>query len=1008
MLSNNSLSSIDVSNNTKLTSLSASVSNLNSVDNIIGIENIKSQLKYLSVSYSNLTEINPSEFPNLTTLNLYHNNLSSIDVSQNVALKELDLGDNSLSSIDLSTNTILTRLELYNNNLSSINVSQNPVLTTLDLSRNKLSNIDVSKNTALTYLNLYDNNFDKRYSSIDKNITIEKPSVITAYPNDTQYNIENPSIATYDDGVVEMVTPGNTKLNITYKVSNSKTFTVNYDINFIGITSSYYTIDNENKTIDAKGEVLNNINTWSFSITPYGYSLNKNNDKLEIKDSSGNVIDTYTLKNYALYKLQSSLYTINDEEKTIDANNNLAHYSYILISPSEFRINQNNDKLEIKDSSGNVIDTYKFINYSKYKLNSSTYTIDDNNKTIDAKGNIFAINNIWINSSGQYDRRQNENIIEILDSDKNVVDSYEIINERQKDEDAYLKAGFKDKNLYAWVVACFVGIDGFEEVPMYKDYLLTEEEIQSITGFVVVNQDITDTTGLEKLTNLIDIALINTNIESIDLSKYSELYTLVIRNGRLTSLDVSKNTNLQYIDVAYNNISKITGLDKLEGLYALIAYNNNLSNLYVSKTTNLELLMVSNNPLSNTLYMLKGKEIDYKKDFKLNEAYDIKYDVVDTNVVTYKVNKLKALKEGISNIYLSNENIYVYKPELWDKNIACNYLFDQKACEEIENINEEEALLPYIINQEIKVYDITSKEYKIDKDKKTIDALNKDFDASKINLTLNGLTGTLEDDKFIIKDKEVIVDTYTVTNIKKVIKEEVVSDSSNGTKVKPSDKVIEKLEERKEKAEEKLEDIIIEGKNVSLATLLLVKGKDRNIVVKQDGMTITINGKDIDKVTGNLDLGYELKVLKESIIYNEVKDKVNNGIVLSFKSNSNLPGKVLISIDVTDTIKKNAGTKNLRLYGYKNGELTLVADKINLNNNKLSFYINKLGNYVLTNNEINKKNVDIDSSMYKENNELSKDISNKKLIIPIVIFILLIILGIIGYVRYKKNKDKND
>ncbi len=1008
LFSNENLSSVDLSSNTALTTLNLSSNNLTSVD-----LSHNTTLTSLNLGYNyNLSSIDLSHNEALTSLNLYSNRkLSSIDLSKNTSLTSLYLYNNNLSSIDLSHNEALKELEVTNNNLSSIDLSHNTALTKLNLYNNNLTSIDLSHNAALTWLNLNNNKFGIEYSSIGNNITIEEPNVITAYPDDTKYSIEDASIATYNDGIIKKVAPGTTKLNIAYKVSNSVTFNVDHNINFINITSTYYTINEEKKIIDLNKDILSNVYTYKFSITPTSYRLNINDDKLEIKDSVGNIIGTYMFKNYRSYNLTSNYYTINEEEKTIDVNKDLSNnvYTYkFSITPTNYKLNINNNKLEIKDSNDNVIDTYKFINYSQYKLTSYYYTIDDSGKTIDAKGEILDKNKIYINSSNRYVLRVNEDKLEIIDEDKNVVDNYEIINARPKVEDAYLKAGFKDENLYAWVVAFFAGIedDDFERVTMYKDYLLIDEEMQSIGGIGVVNQNITDTTGLEKLTNLSEIYLFNTNVPSINLSKYPELSTLIIRNGKLTSLDVSKNTNLQYIDVSYNNINNITGLDKLEGLGALFAYNNNLSDLDISNTTSLELLMVSDNPLANTLYMLKGKEIDYKKDFKLNEAYDIKYDVVDKSVVSYKDNKLKALKEGITNIYLSNENIYNYKPELWDKNMACSYLLDQKACEELENINEEEALLPYLINQEVKVYDITSKAYKIDKDKKIIDALNKDFDASKIDLTLNGLTGTLEDDKFIIKDKDVIVDTYTVTNIKKVIKEEVVSDSSNGTKVKPSDKVIEKIEERKEKAEENLEDIIIEGKNVPLSTLLLVKGKDRNIIVKSNGITITINGKDINKVTGNLDLNYEINILKESLIYEVVKDKVTSGIVLIFKSNGNLPGKVLVDVEVTDKIKKNIGTKDLYLYNYDLDKMMLIADKINLNNNKLSFYINKLGNYVLTNNEINKKNVDIDSSMYKENDKLSKSISNKKLIIPIVIFILLIILGVIGYLTYRKNKEK--
>lgn len=982
--------------------------NYNTVGNLKTIDVSKNiYLTNLKLNYNNISVIDVSANLQLTDLELNNNNLSSIDVSYNPKLTWLFLGDNNIDSIDLSNNSWLIQLNIYNNKISNIDVSNNKSLKAFSIYGNNLSEIDVSQNKNLFLLELGDNNFEKTYISNGEDIQIEFPNIKTAFPDDTSYTINNPSVAIYDNSVIKKVKTGETALKIEYKISENNSINIYYNIYFSGITSSYYAIDEEKMEIDLNGKILSKIYPYEFISIPSNYSKIINDNKIYLKDDTGKIIKTYTFKNYVLYKLTSQYYTINEEDKTIDLNKDLLNSVYVgkfSTNSTNYSLNINKDKLEIKDNSGNIAETYKFINYSEYKLGSSYYMVDVNSKTINAKNDIFTKNKMWINPSNLYELRVNDNKLEILNLDKEVVDSYEIINAKINDEDAYLKAGFKDKNLYTCVVRQYVDDENIE-----GNYLLSDEEMQNINELYCINQNVTDTTGIEKLTNLNELFLPYNNIESIDLSKYPNLNTLIIRNGKLTSLDVSKNPDLQYIDASYNNINKITGLEKLEELGFLIAYNNNLSNLDLSKTTNLELLMLGNNPLSNTLYMLRGKEADYKKDFILNEAYEIKYDVVDTNVVSYKDSKLKALKEGITNIYISTESmIYNYKSDLWDKSMACEYLMDQKVCEEFENIPEEEFLLPYLINQEIKVYDITSKAYKIDKDKKTIDALNKDFDASKINLTLNGLTGTLENGKFIIKDGETVVDTYAVKNIKQVVKEEVVSDSSNGTKVKPSDKVIEKLEERKEKAEEKLEDIIVETDKVPLATLLLVKGTDRNIIVKSDGIKITINGKDIDKVTSNIDLSYELKVLKESIISEDVIDKIKNGMVLRFKNNKEIPYKMLIEIEVTDKIEKEIGRKNLYLYNYNNDKYSLVAENISSYNNKISFYINKQGNYILTNNKIEDKSVKTDKSIIEDNTKLVKEINYKKIIIPIIIFILLIILGIIGYVRYKKNKNKND
>ena len=82
----NQLTSLDVSNNTALTSLWCSDNQLTSLD------------------VSNNTT--------LTSLGCFHNQLTSLDVSNNIALTSLWCGDNQLTSLDISKNTALGWLYL--------------------------------------------------------------------------------------------------------------------------------------------------------------------------------------------------------------------------------------------------------------------------------------------------------------------------------------------------------------------------------------------------------------------------------------------------------------------------------------------------------------------------------------------------------------------------------------------------------------------------------------------------------------------------------------------------------------------------------------------------------------------------------------------------------------------------------------------------------------------------------------------------------------------------------
>ncbi len=144
--SNNDLASLDVSENTVLTTLDCSGNGLTSLDVSKNIA-----LTYLGCSTNELGSLNVSENTALTELQCDGNLLSSLDVSTNIDLKRLTCSYNSLMRLDVSNNTDLKVLYCYGNGLTNLDVG-NTALTELYCYDNELTNLDVSKNTALTEL----------------------------------------------------------------------------------------------------------------------------------------------------------------------------------------------------------------------------------------------------------------------------------------------------------------------------------------------------------------------------------------------------------------------------------------------------------------------------------------------------------------------------------------------------------------------------------------------------------------------------------------------------------------------------------------------------------------------------------------------------------------------------------------------------------------------------------------------------------------------------------------
>ena len=171
----NPITSIDLSNNKKLTVLNLTGSKVTSLDlsnntDLVTINcaqlktlesiNVKkcSKLIKLYLADNKLAELDVTQNPSLKELSCNNNQLTRLDLSKNTALTKLWVGKNSnLTSLDLSNNTNLTYLSIDNNNMLELKVSMLPKLQTLYCLNNKLTSLDLSKNTALTFLSCYSN-----------------------------------------------------------------------------------------------------------------------------------------------------------------------------------------------------------------------------------------------------------------------------------------------------------------------------------------------------------------------------------------------------------------------------------------------------------------------------------------------------------------------------------------------------------------------------------------------------------------------------------------------------------------------------------------------------------------------------------------------------------------------------------------------------------------------------------------------------------------------------------
>ena len=100
------------------------------ISSLSGIENFTNLIR-LNCNNNVLTSLDLSDNKKLTEINCYGNKLTSLDVTGCVALGRLICGANDLTSLNVSKNSALTYLDLTNNYITELNVRNNPLLSTI-------------------------------------------------------------------------------------------------------------------------------------------------------------------------------------------------------------------------------------------------------------------------------------------------------------------------------------------------------------------------------------------------------------------------------------------------------------------------------------------------------------------------------------------------------------------------------------------------------------------------------------------------------------------------------------------------------------------------------------------------------------------------------------------------------------------------------------------------------------------------------------------------------------
>lgn len=322
--------------------------------------------------------------------------------------------------------------------------------------------------------------------------------------------------------------------------------------------------------------------------------------------------------------------------------------------------------------------------------------------------------------------------------------NYLVISNKYSDS---LNNNFVDDNFYKCIVDTY---NNNTASNISYETELKDTQLSSIGLLNCQNKDISDVSGLSKLTNLQILYLNNNKISSIDLSNNTLLTTLALGNNNLNEIDISKNTQLEYIYLQNNNLSKID-LTKNSKVFILAIDGNKLSNIDISNNS-LAILSIENNSFSKHLGIYKSEMYNLDNNFtdtvKFKSNVNVSLDSISSgsSLINIIDNKFSFDTTGIYNVTGS-----------YHHNIGGKNNFD--------------------INYFVYVIDATSDKYIINGSKGYIYTGLDNNDNILDNININYGDMTISDNKLIIKYNDNIVKEFMLVNIKTSY--DIVNDNIN-------------------------------------------------------------------------------------------------------------------------------------------------------------------------------------------------------------------------------------
>ncbi|MGY3791976.1 hypothetical protein [Aquimarina sp. 433] len=703
-LDTNTLTSLDLSNNTNLQTLNFdnnSIANLNlgTISNLTSIEG----------RYNQLTTIDVSQNSDLTFINLRDNLFTTVDVSNNPLLETINLrGNSNLTSIDISNNTNLKFLYFQDTALTGLEVSQNLLLEVIVIERVNFNTIDVSNLSALTQLRIADNSFT--HLDVSNNPALVR---LECENNDLTYlNLKNGNNINMPN--TDFITTGNPSLeciivddatwsaanwtNIDGTASFNNTFCrytaipdVNFEAELEALGYDDISADGQVPTplievlssLDVDGKNINDL-TGIEDFVALTY-LNCNGNNLTTIDITENIqlayfnaaqnnLTTVDLSNNTLLE---SLYLFSNDLSAIDLSNNTAiKQLYIQRNTNlpNFDISNNILLEEIDCSETNItaLNTTNNTLLRNLEANDSPLSsLDLSTNTALELLRLFTTNITVLdlsNNTSLTELRINDTGIQSLDLSNQAALTVLVANDGNLSSLNIQNGNNMNVQLFAFNVtnnpdlACVLVDDAAYSTTNWRLIDATTSFSDTYCNYTAIPDPIFEA-RLEELgyddisgdgqvpTALIEVVTsLTVNDLSIDeltgIEDFTALVTLNARGNNFTALDVSQNTLLEHLYINSNNLSSID-ISKNIVLRNLNIGSNSITSLDLSNNPDLRDLWVQGNGGLTTL--------DLSNNLELRELYTYSSGVstLDLSIHT-ELRILSAYRTSLASIDLSN------------------------------------------------------------------------------------------------------------------------------------------------------------------------------------------------------------------------------------------------------------------------------------------------------------------------------------------------------------------